>query len=225
MTFQKWVSIHVPTRGTTSPAIIRCPLFSVSIHVPTRGTTGITIELCCKIFGFNPRSHEGNDTVHRTSHTISRCFNPRSHEGNDETIQVKTSCTLVSIHVPTRGTTEIYKKLNQFREVSIHVPTRGTTERAGCTKTDIQFQSTFPRGERQHYHCNDSRYQSFNPRSHEGNDPFVIFTNHVCKCFNPRSHEGNDAPGFPSFPFFTVFQSTFPRGERLKLSISSFALL
>ena len=33
------VSIHVPTRGTTSLRIVIAPFSSVSIHVPTRGTT------------------------------------------------------------------------------------------------------------------------------------------------------------------------------------------
>ena len=55
-------------------------------------------------------------------------FYPRSHEGNDEpSIAPESSARIVSIHVPTRGTTVIHED--------------GSAEY-------VEFQSTFPRGER-----------------------------------------------------------------------------
>ena len=60
------------------------------------------------------------------------------------------SALSISIHVPAWGTTPV---LNQYRislEISIHVPAWGTTF---CSSSEplfpVQFQSTFPRGERQ----------------------------------------------------------------------------
>ena len=62
------------------------------------------------------------------SYRCIKCFNPRSHEGNDWRFQQEIfSCTTVSIHVPTRGTTYVYKQYDVTGAVSIHVPTRGTT--------------------------------------------------------------------------------------------------
>ena len=59
-------------------------------------------------------------------------FNPRSHEGNDVLCaQPSRVGWLVSIHVPTRGTTvPVYKAEIYADGVSIHVPTRGTTPNA-----------------------------------------------------------------------------------------------
>ena len=75
------ISIHVPTRGTTcSGSVFR--LKFISIHVPTRGTTKIDTEVTKNDY-FNPRAHEGHDTV----------------EVRDGRLYV------ISIHVPTRGTT------------------------------------------------------------------------------------------------------------------------
>ena len=172
-------------------------MYTVSIHVPTRGTTRRlprrTKNVCC----FNPRSHEGNDCsqVFCLMDFIF-CFNPRSHEGNDTQEQIKAQREIVvSIHVPTRGTTEIPDRSRKSPQgfnprshegndliecdmrdpivrVSIHVPTRGTTVcLPGHGRTCTQFQSTFPRGERRLQSRQGQNHRGFNPRSHEGNDP------------------------------------------------------
>ena len=101
----------------------------------------------------------------------------------------------VSIHVPTRGTT-----LNPTRQrlrtvVSIHVPTRGTTEYAFCDVRGLEVSIHVP------------------TRGTTGKiNGFKRFND----CFNPRSHEGNDSLLFISLSLQVVFQSTFPRGERLR---------
>ena len=125
--------------------------------------------------------------------------------------------TGVSIHVPTRGTTELTINDDSVVGVSIHVPTRGTT-------VDIvETQKTL---------------EGFNPRSHEGNDVeyciislynstfqstfprgerrYILDLDPDNTCFNPRSHEGNDASPAPDPKSVSKFQSTFPRGERLR---------
>ena len=54
----------------------------------------------------------------------------------------------VSIHVPTRGTTDFLGDLDPAFLVSIHVPTRGTTANIDGIVDEKLFQSTFPQGER-----------------------------------------------------------------------------
>ena len=75
---------------------------------------------------FNPRSHVGNDSPTSIIHVSIGNFNPRSHVGNDALTPAQAIDEVISIHVPTWGTTnesEPFFSLNAF-------------------------QSTFPRGER-----------------------------------------------------------------------------
>ena len=121
--------------------------------------------------------------------------------------------------------------------VSIHVPTRGTTISCRLSAASGLFQSTFPRGERQAFRKNGGIIQMFqstfprgerlpanqrevyppcfNPRSHEGNDAEAIQYIADNWGFNPRSHEGNDYAFALNKADAIKFQSTFPRGERL----------
>ena len=59
---------------------------------------------------------------------------------------------------------------------------------------------------------------SFNPRSHEGSDQMQLQKLFSLLCFNPRSHEGSDESVVAVSPESKLFQSTLPRGERLKSS-------
>ena len=81
-------------------------------------------------------------------HAALPYFNPRAHEGHDDVPLHVMQLTLISIHVPTRGTTEPWTSKPRTMIISIHVPTRGTT----ITVSDIldygAFQSTCPRGAR-----------------------------------------------------------------------------
>ena len=78
------VSIHVPARGTTNAARNKGHGRRVSIHVPARGTTEFDMEILSIVWGFNPRSREGNDGYKKLITYI---------------------LDNVSIHVPARGTT------------------------------------------------------------------------------------------------------------------------
>ena len=77
---------------------------------------------------FNPRSHEGNDGYVPSEYAPFINFNPRSHEGNDIRFKRVLHFIQISIHVPTRGTTEYRLSHSPIYKISIHVPTRGTTE-------------------------------------------------------------------------------------------------
>ena len=120
--------------------------------------------------------------------------------------------------------------------ISIHVPSWGTTSLLQLVRQPDAFQSTFPRGERQKTLISLPGIRDFNPRSLVGNDgcrPFscrILFISiHVpswgttifsfislliSPYFNPRSLVGNDQDGFLQLSCMELFQSTFPRGER-----------
>ena len=97
---------------------------------------------------FYPRSHEGNDCYLCARLNGDYRFNLRSHEGNDSHLLRRPERPCVSIHVPTRGTTETDPSKIKELAVSIHVPTRGTTCFNLYGICAHEFQSTFPRGER-----------------------------------------------------------------------------
>ncbi len=104
---------------------------------------------------------------------------------------------LISIHVPTKGTT-----LHHFAEIctktiSIHVPTKGTTTVDGCVCETCLFQSTYPRRVRH----NEPKYPKESPH------------------FNPRTHEGYDLASMALFSSEKRFQSTYPRRVRLVPSV------
>ena len=62
-----------------------------------------------------------------------------------------------------------------------------------------------------------SRY--FNPRTHVGCDINGFYRNEVVSNFNPRTHVGCDCCGPLFFSQLSQFQSTHPRGVRLKHNI------
>ena len=56
----------------------------------------------------------------------------------------------------------------------------------------------------------------FNPRSREGSDLRLHCTKQATGYFNPRSREGSDCSVRQGWPIYNLFQSTLPRGERLR---------
>ena len=146
---------------------------------------------------FNPRSREGND--------IRDCKNRRCRtgvsihvpaRGTTESTTPKKKSVKVSIHVPARGTTISPPGAPGIRGVSIHVPARGTT-RCGGSKTTIAKVSIHVPARGTTRVC----LQSFS----------------ASICFNPRSREGNDLMRYCSASGSSMFQSTFPRGERREI--------
>ena len=79
------------------------------------------------------------------------------------------------------------------------------------------FQSTRPRGARPRTQRSRAKDTRFNPRAHAGRDSdyrqvLVVFF----PCFNPRAHAGRDEQGVATPCSENVFQSTRPRGARLR---------
>ena len=167
----------------------------VSIHVPTRGTT--MRHRYARIFDtVSIHVPTRGTTGLRIGELLDLKFQSTFPRGERHGYDVKdVILSNVSIHVPTRGTTEPVVPNFSVHPVSIHVPTRGTTN-----------------GDRPGMRNN----AGFNPRSHEGNDAEksekgenmsvsihvpTRGTTRICKFF---------------MPLIVVFQSTFPRGERLR---------
>ena len=101
------------------------------------------------------------------------CFNPRSRTGNDELIDdVDARITVVSIHVPARGTTLCCHLTFPPLIVSIHVPARGTTITSYVNFMWIILVSIHvpARGTTPTRESTSSTPLGFNPRSRTGND-------------------------------------------------------
>ena len=131
-----YISIHVPSWGTTASGDPSTAPDRISIHVPSWGTT--------------IHRHAEVDYVQFQS-TFPRGERRLSYEATSRDMSI-------SIHVPSWGTTRSLFDLPFPLPISIHVPSWGTTSMlAGCGKA-YPFQSTFPRGERLYssrnlYHC------------------------------------------------------------------------
>ena len=129
-------------RGERRYILYSLSKYRISIHAPTRGATLLS-QLCGPMQqNFNPRSHEGSDTVLQGFYFITGYFNPRSHEGSDTTarqpkvnhLQFQStlprgerpvgersngSSSIISIHAPTRGATAIFAKKFSFLSAKI----------------------------------------------------------------------------------------------------------
>ena len=99
----------------------------------------------------------------------------------------------VSIHVPAKGTTQLYERLILHDHVSIHVPAKGTTS--------LSFLQQL----------SDSR---FNPRSREGNDRYPLGNTTTGFRFQSTFPRRERHTLLPTQPAAVQFQSTFPRRER-----------
>ena len=82
-------------------------------------------------------------------------------------------------------------------------------------ETDILFQSTLPRGERQRYWKEITKEEAISIHAPARGATFnsVVKKRNVGH-FNPRSREGSDIFSPLLHYFFNLFQSTLPRGER-----------
>ena len=102
------ISIHVPTKGTTTQWVGQNAKTLISIHVPTKGTTlPISVSLSYSCISIHVPT-KGTTSPLRYLHK-QRC---------------------ISIHVPTKGTTFSYYLIIKQYVISIHVPTKGTTNKS-----------------------------------------------------------------------------------------------
>ena len=121
------ISIHAPTRGATTTSMGSNYLVNISIHAPTRGATNNKQFLHC-VSSFQSTLPRGERRKECRHFHPADDFNPRSHEGSD----------LHSLGI------------KSVIRISIHAPTRGATTKRSTPLTELLFQSTLPRGERQY---------------------------------------------------------------------------
>ena len=136
----------------------------------------------------------GNDVSFVLLSDICGNFNPRSRVGNDVSKIDYESGMIISIHVPAWGTT-------------------GYASASYITKD--KFQSTFPRGERPNGPRNFQDSYNFNPRSRVGNDHGTQASRHG-RLISIHVPAWGTTDADSTYDFCATFQSTFPRGERLK---------
>ena len=101
------ISIHAPTRGATTQQISFVTDNQTFQSTLPRGERRLSCIPCSPLFYFNPRSHEGSDTLHLVQTQHRKYFNPRSHEGSDIPFVSLNLSGKISIHAPTRGATPV----------------------------------------------------------------------------------------------------------------------
>ena len=146
---------------------------------------------------------------------------------------------VISIHVPTWGTTAARLSPGIYiTSISIHVPTWGTTSSLFSHTLSLAFQSTFPRGERRYllysdpfpytisihvptWGTTDSLVAKMRKMGISIHVPTwgttVVFPSNCIRIFisiHVPTWGTTNYPGIPNAN--SRFQSTFPRGERLR---------
>ena len=142
----------------------------VSIHAPTGGATSLFPSQTLQQWFQSTRPRGARPGCLRHS-DCCLCFNPRAHGGRDcRTIQRTCRCR-VSIHAPTGGAT--WRRLKALKWLSRFQSTRprGARQHFGTILTvGNEFQSTRPRGARLTSSLQGARLLGFNPRAHGGRD-------------------------------------------------------
>ncbi len=122
------ISIHAPTRGATASTTSVRPIIPFQSTLP-REERRFHSHLVCKLLifqstlpreerlnslecvgfpnNFNPRSHERSDSKQYDFKFNTENFNPRSHERSDPSPVSLVVTSIISIHAPTRGATNI----------------------------------------------------------------------------------------------------------------------
>ena len=99
------ISIHAPTRGATRDTETKIKEIKISIHAPTRGATSRSEDVALTA-GFQSTLPRGERQTPYHYHRLLFYFNPRSHEGSDSLKFIRLLLFLhISIHAPTRGAT------------------------------------------------------------------------------------------------------------------------
>ena len=119
---------------------------------------------------FNPRTRTGCDANALQTFSILRCFNPRTRTGCDPLPLLVGFLSVVSIHAPARGATNV---------IYLYIIT-------------VKFQSTHPHGVRPLFATNFADTASFNPRTRTGCDTRWSHSHTSIPSFNPRTRTGCD---------------------------------
>ena len=119
----------------------------ISIRAPTRGAT-VKPWVDGWSDTFQSALPRGEQRSWLTNWVILLNFNPRSHEGSDTIYRLSGCLLVISIRAPTRGATVAYELRDSMTRISIRAPTRGATLWQQEQTLLLPFQSALPRGER-----------------------------------------------------------------------------
>ena len=126
------VSIHAPARGATLVVIVLHMFIFVSIHAPARGSDHEALMVQYTICEVSIHAPARGDQTFLSNFSPTNRFNPRSRAtGATRNNSCKHGRIGVSIHAPARG--------------------RRTLHNSSALLSTSLFQSTLPRGERQHH--------------------------------------------------------------------------
>ena len=190
------ISIHVPSWGTTifTRRQPPCILFQSTFPRGERRKSEHKEEPEWQFQSTFPRGERRFANICRSYRRVISIHVPSW--GTTETWNGVETFHHISIHVPSWGTTTAKRLSRRVNNISIHVPSWGTTKYPACSSPSAKsFQSTFPRGERLDTNktalvCGP--FQSTFPRGERRG----------CNVFLGKDRK---------------FQSTFPRGERRQI--------
>ena len=184
-----------------------------------------------RIHNFNPRAHEGHDLHVFPSLRLENDFNPRAHEGHDIHLNSPDQPGRFQSTCPRGARPEVQAACDGY-EISIHVPTRGTTQSGssglvavyfnpraheghdlvtGSDSVSRKFQSTCPRGARPPISGSIALTFGFQSTCPRGARPARLDrATPDSAYFNPRAHEGHDftATGVICWPKISIHVPT-----------------
>ena len=146
------------------------PRNCISIHVPTRGTTTPYRGQQSEQSYFNPRAHEGHDPMKRTQHAAQIIFQSTCPRGARPTVIFTPVGSNKFQSTCPRGA-RLYENRSKFLYRNFN-PRAHEGHDTGWEKIVKyrKFQSTCPRGARHPVHHRTPQPLYFNPRAHEGHD-------------------------------------------------------
>ena len=144
---------------------------------------------------------------------VSAYFNPRAHEGHDLSGSNDITATIISIHVPTRGTTVDCYLSEHSQQFQSTCPRGARLVVYPLPPIAYRFQSTCPRGARQPRCRYCKKALDFNPRAHEGHD-YLEKLFHLLVQISIHVPTRGTTPDWKSSQWMKEFQSTCPRGAR-----------
>ena len=176
-----------------STACRNCDISRISIHVPAWGTTPYEMSGAHSWILFQSTFPRGERHHWRGNRKGWTYFNPRSRVGNDPIYIMFLTYYMISIHVPAWGTTLFWYFQRYLLQFQSTFPRGERLALHEVLRNLITFQSTFPRGERrdliQSSYCL-TVFQSTFPRGERRCILFLL--SQECPHFNPRSRVGND---------------------------------
>ena len=133
-----------------------------------RGARLFRVFFAKRLPNFNPRAHEGHDPYFNIIKVFMQ-FQSTCPRGARLRTASGSAAAGISIHVPTRGTTDAGASGSAARDFNPRAH-EGHDMQSMVSGSSRGFQSTCPRGARRSFFVSLLARKNFNPRAHEGHD-------------------------------------------------------